>query len=496
MQFVPTARYNPTAGALTKGLSLGVSYPAAQTTQHLGVPTTTASTTPIFSMNTQSSQQPKPSSVGPIKSFATDGKGGSTYTFHPPEQPQQAAPNQPSPAPAPAQNTQNNTTSFPGLVSSLANNSLKGSPMAGAAGQGLVNTAQTGGQPAQTYAAQAAGYGAGSIPIVAQARDIAQQFGQRYADTGQKGAAFQAGQLTTGTTPVAEGNAAVTAQTTAAQQQALAQGEQAALAGLQPQLQGQQQAAQAAESAAGTNVATEQQAISALNSAGGLGIQGQGQLQSGLTSAAGLSQPQAYGLTTQPYFPTTDTYGGGGSSGALGRAALAGQIAATQSNVATAGTAATDAANSGYSQAVQTYNNMYTLNQSATQQAQTVQGILQQTGLNAGIPDWNQAINSLSGKLGSTAVTQLTTAITELQNRYSQLLNSRGITPTGSEQQALNLLSPNSSAAQIMASIQQLNTAAFNSLQPAYQQIQTYQSQLQGGGATPSGATGGGLYSW
>lgn len=68
------------------------------------------------------------------------------------------------------------------------------------------------------------------------AADIAKRFGQQIADVGQQGAKAQAGYLTTGTSPVGEGNAAIQAQSTAAQQSALAQGESAALLGTGQQI--------------------------------------------------------------------------------------------------------------------------------------------------------------------------------------------------------------------------------------------------------------------
>ncbi len=110
-----------------------------------------------------------------------------------------------------------------------------------------------------------------------KAADTAADYGQKIADVGGQGARFQAGQRTTGTTPVAEGNAAVTAQTTAAQQTALAQGGQLALSGIQQQMAGQQAAASA------------------------------------LTSAGGLAQPNpaAYGQTV--FDPVTGQYTGGSS---------------------------------------------------------------------------------------------------------------------------------------------------------------------------------------
>jgi len=81
----------------------------------------------------------------------------------------------------------------------------------------------------------------GNQAVGQSAAQIASDYGREYADIGKKGATGQAGYLSTGTTPVAEGNAAILAQTTAAQQQAVAQGEQAALLGTGQQLTAQNQ---------------------------------------------------------------------------------------------------------------------------------------------------------------------------------------------------------------------------------------------------------------
>lgn len=157
-------------------------------------------------------------------------------------------------------------------------------------------------------------------------------------------------------------------------------------------------------------------------------------------------------------------------------AAASGTAAA--SNVQAGGTASTNAAVQGYSQAVQDYGNMTATNNAADAQISQVQNVLQSTGLNQGIPDANKAINTLQTKLGGTSYTQLTTAITELQNIYSQLLSAAGTTPSGSESQALALLNPNSSADQIRAAIGQLQTAAFNRLQAQYGKMQTFQQNI------------------
>ncbi len=43
-----------------------------------------------------------------------------------------------------------------------------------------------------------------------------------------------------------------------------------------------------------------------------------------------MAAPQPYGLTTQPYNPVTDTYGGGGTGGAVNRAVQASNIGSAQ----------------------------------------------------------------------------------------------------------------------------------------------------------------------
>lgn len=56
----------------------------------------------------------------------------------------------------------------------------------------------------------------------------------------------------------------------------------------------------------------------------------QGQQASAFGGAIGATAPQAYGLTTQPYNPYTDTFGGGGTNGAIDRATQAGNIGSAQ----------------------------------------------------------------------------------------------------------------------------------------------------------------------
>jgi hypothetical protein len=67
--------------------------------------------------------------------------------------------------------------------------------------------------------------------IADKATNIADTAGKKIEDVGTAAARGRAGYLTTGTTPIAEGNAAVVAQTAAQQQQAIAQGANMALTG-------------------------------------------------------------------------------------------------------------------------------------------------------------------------------------------------------------------------------------------------------------------------
>lgn len=131
--------------------------------------------------------------------------------------------------------------------------------------------------PMNPYVQPAALASTGSGLIGQKASDIAAQYGQQIADVGKEGAMAGAGYSTTGTTPVAEGNAAVIAKTTAAQQQALAAGEAAALQGTGQQLTAQQQE------------------------------------QTGLLGAAGLAKPE--GNFPMVFNPLTGTYSAPGIAG-------------------------------------------------------------------------------------------------------------------------------------------------------------------------------------
>lgn len=373
---------------------------------------------------------------------------------------------------------------FPSVTASLANYGSNNNPTA------------------QKYIADTAKYGAGSIPIAAQARDIAEQFGQKYADVGRAGAKFEAGQLTTGTTPVAEGNAAVTARTTAAQQTALAQGEQAALQGIGYQLTGQQQAAGAA------------------NQAAGQAYTGQGQAISALGTAAGLAQPSpaAYGQTV--FNPITGQYEGGGGlppevMQQYAQMAANGQISSIPSSItgnpvlSAQLNAAAKALNPNYSpitSAAQGSSAADLTGQKSSIQAQAngaeqnfnlMTNIAKQGGVNdTNVPILNTLQNNVKrGLTSSAAVANFQSLIQSVRSQYAAILGGGTVT-VEALQEAQSLIPSDISLSALQSLGQNLKSDAQNRIVGIDQQIQS----LQGGGGgssgyNTSGNTGGAL-SW
>ncbi len=386
--------------------------------------------------------------------------------------------------------------SFPGAVGDLSAASRQSPTQAGL----IQRTAQSG------DSARAIGD---------RALALSEKYGAEIARVGQLGAGAVAGGLSTGTNVVGSGNAAIASQSASSRMSALSQAQQAALEGTGQQLTAQSQQA------------------SALTQALGGANTGQSNTISGLGAAAGLGQPQVAGVGQTSFNPLTGQYAQGvggfapevmqqyaqmaanGQYAAIpsfvtGNPVLNAQLneaakainpsytplgsqaqgAAFQSNITTSGTAGTDIARSGLQGATMEYQDMSAINSAADAQASQVQSVLAASGLNQGAPAFTKALNTLGGQLGDAKVTELQTAVTELQNIYSQLLNTGGTTPTGSEEQALAILSPYSTPEQIDAAIRQLQAAAYNKLQASYGKVQSYQSNL-GGGASPAPSAGG-----
>lgn len=450
-------------------------------------------TSPVAkALNTaQSTPTPMPST--PVKKTTINNPDGSSHVteYHAPIEPATSKTPKTSPSvPAPV-------PTFPGLIGSLANTSQQGSPTA------------------QGYTAKTAEYGAGNLPIGQKAADIAAEYGQKIAEVGGKGAQFQGGLLTTGTSPVAQGNAAIAAQTTAAQQNALATGEEAALQGTAQELTGQSQAANATNEAAGQATAA------------------QGQVQSGLTSAGTLAQPNptAQGQTT--YNPLTNSFSGGSypqnlativnsiKNGSIGYSdgvnSLAGlsptakadvlaalgpgfdtvgsdaQAKTRGTNIQTGGTAVTGANAQGLTDSIQQETQLNTAANNAQSLATQVSDALKNSGLNmTNSTDANTAINNLQSRLGNSAYTQLNIAVNDARNAYQAILTATGATPTDAGAAANQNINANMSPKQILAAIDQLSQGVNARQQSQHQQTTQYQNQLNGsGGTSPSGGTSG-----
>ncbi len=270
------------------------------------------------------------------------------------------------------------------------------------------------------------------------------------------------------------------------------------------QLDAAQQAVNQAQQGIGYQLTGAGLQQSGLNQAGSLALTGQGQQQSALNAAAGYAQPNLGSIGQVPFSPLNQEQGsvlGSTQAGGLNAAGnLLGQFAGAQaagaapgqaqaSNIQTTGTYGTNLAAQGGSAATQDYNTMNALYGAADTQAKTLQGILESTGINANnSTDYNKAINSLSGRLGSANYSQFSTALAELQTMYHNLLSAGGGTPSGNEAQSLALLSPTASANQINGAIYQLQTAANTKLQAQQGLANLYNSQLgAGGGSTGNG---------
>lgn len=184
----------------------------------------------------------------------------------------------------------------------------------------------------------------------------------------------------------------------------------------------------------------------------------------------------------------------GQATGTTAAAAAPGQAAAT--NIGTAGTVGTTTAAQGVQQSTQAYVNANTAYTQATGQSANLQTAMQGiNGINSQYA--NTAINALQGQFGSAKYTGFITSLNEAKQAYTNLLSSVGAsTPTVNGQQATDIFNSASTPNQINAAISALNDAAYAKLKPLYDQIGTYQSQLNSGGSTSStSSTSGGNYS-
>jgi hypothetical protein len=400
-------------------------------------PTTSAYTPPSVNQNTQRGIVPlsapitKPQNITTPSGMQVSGNPG-TWTGGQPAQEQKF--NQPVQG------------LFGNVAQSLANRSYEGSPELNSVAEQLRQSA------------------AANEAIGQRAAKIAEEYGKQYANVGRLGANAEAGYISTGISPVAQGSAAVIARNTAAQQQAIAQGMQAALEGTGQQLTAQQQLS------------------AALNQAGGLYGQQQQLTQSGLESAGSLTQPQFPSYQNLPFDPVTGQYGGGGTGGMVGRAAQVGQIEAARSNAQQQGTAGVDIARQGLERTTNEYNNMVNTASNAVGQSNRVKQILDTTKLNDGsLVPGNVALNYFMDKTSDPNFTGLQTALNEAMTFYQAVLGSRGVTPSDSGALARNVLDITKSKDAIKASIAELDAAVARTLQSKEQERNNYAQNLQGG---------------
>lgn len=400
---------------------------------------------------------------------------------------------------------QNDPTYNP-TTGSTANNPTMGNPyiapLASAAQTGSANANQ-----ATTGLLQAPSQNA---QIAQQAQQIADQASQEYQQTGAKGAALASGQLTgLGTNPVATGAAAVTDQTTAAQQATITGAENAALQGIGYQLTGQNQAQ------------------SGLEGAGGIANTQQQNVQSGLQQAGNLAQPQLGTIGQVPFSPIDENQGAplgttqpggvaaagnllgqfqgaqalgaaqgtGTAQGIQAQAAAPGQTQA--SNIQTSGTSVTGANAAGLAQSIQQETTLDTAASNASALATQVQTALTSSGLNmTNSTDANTAINNLQSRLGNAAYTQLNVAVNDARNAYGAILQATGATPTDAGTAANQNINANMSPKQILAAIDQLSQGVSARQNSQHQQTLQYQQQLAGSGSGGSTGNSSINYNW
>ena len=323
---------------------------------------------------------------------------------------------------------------------------------------------------------------------------------KQIADVGVQGVRQSTGEMSTGTSPVGEGNARLTAQATAAIQQQLGTQQGNAL------------------TSAGLGQTQQELGQSALNQAGGL-TQPSGSYPfvfdpatgqyKNVSDGGGIQSPQDVakavmsGQMTYQQAQQSLGYMGQVGDSSLQQAIIAAggnplelqaQGEATQQNIGSQSTAQTDIARRGLEQSTSDYMNMTNAAQYADTQAKAVQDILKAVPeLNSvSSTDYNKALNALKSRFGDENFASLQTALIEARSAYANLLSTGGQTPSGNEAQTIATLDMSQPVWAINASIQQLNNAVSRRLTAQRDTMSTYQSQLNSGGN--SSQSGGNSY--
>jgi len=398
-----------------------------------------------------------------------------------------------------------NPSTFPGLVNTQAN--VSG------------NAANTGSENYDTANKSLLGATAGNQQYQDNATAIANAAQQKISDIGGQGAKGMTGYLSTGTSPVAEGNAQLLQNSISQQQQAVTAGANMALSGNAQGLTGQAQ----------------QQA--GYNQASGNALTSQGQGITGLNSAAGMAQPNATSQGQTTYNPLTNSFSGGSysdnlntvvnaiKSGNMGytdgvnslsslsptakadvlkalgtgfdTVASDANASAKGTNITTGGTAATSAANAVYQKAYSDYQDL-------TQSVQNVDsfGSLLTTGMNDKQGNiinptdskWaNQSISAVRNQLSSQQQAQFDSTYAALKSKVSGLLSIGGSEiPTQITSDANKILDGSAPYGTLNATLQRIQTEGTILLTSQAKKVNDALTQTKGGNTSTSTNTNGG----
>lgn len=315
---------------------------------------------------------------------------------------------------------------------------------------GALTTAATTGSPAATgYNAQTAAAANTNPAIAANAAAIANNYGSQIANVGALGAGTQAGDLSTGTSPVGEGNANLASNAESNRISALGTAENAALAGTGQQL-----------------TAANQQA-SALNNATQNALTAQGQTQSGLTSAGQLATPSVGAAGQSFYNPETQTSSGNQYGTGPAAAANVQEIQSQTQQV------------DEYSAAKSEVNNIV---------SGSLNPLLSQYNINpSNLNQVNSWIQSLAGQTSTPQYQQLSNIMTDLAARYAQILTPAGGSQTDTSRAiATGLLNPSAQGSTFSQVIAGLDAQASQVISGLQSNINT----LNNGGNPNTSTTG------
>jgi LysM repeat protein len=473
-------------------------------------PSGTASSTGGTSQPSSGSSSTSAPSSSPSSGYTVDPTTGvATGTF----QPGQSQYNM-GPANNPAGSAPTTFTTPSGATVDNAGNVISiGQNAQNASNAGSANTAT--GAGGNTYGGlinQAASAAGQNAAIGQNAAAIAADYGKQIAQVGQQGAGAEAGYRSTGTSPVAVGNAGLIAQNVAAQQTALAQGEQAALQGTGQQLTAQQQEQTGLLGAGGlaapsnanvtapaggvtTNTLTGQQYSNPIYGAPGM-------LQPYSPQPGGTAGQPATAGQTPPYTvqagDTLDQIAAANGTTVAALQALNPSI--TDPNKITTGqqiklppTAGATPFTGGQAQGAAQQGAQYQANNATIIKAQGIQQKMNQEIVQNGINSLSSlnvanALNQwVQGNLSNPAYQNFFQDLTDYTQTIAPLI---GITGTITDMKtgiAQNLLSSTASGDTIMQGLNNLNTLALNSNEA----LLKAGSAPVGQGATPTGQNNG-----